>query len=344
MILFNDDSKSRFIGYNRNFDQVKVIAGYPGGLNSWLKPTTRLDAAGNGALAVASDSDYPVNDYLIKHCTNTCIPGGVYVKSWYTGSLNDGDPHFEFVGDVCGGFGIAPNNPLYSIYLYESGMVPPNQSLHRIESPYNEPTGVIRSYVPLRDTISGTTPPYGVSHSFFVAMAVDDKPAGEANPMVAYVYTAENRVISAMTNEREIDVWNVNFADPHATEWVRTLPSIALGGSVTPGLENPRIVDIAVLPASATNMYMGDEKFADHNWLVVLYHFSNYNHWFIEIFDVQSELPPPNSWSNVLYWILPVQGKAFALDVDPVNFEIYVLHDDGPLGAGELRLTCYEYY
>jgi hypothetical protein len=45
-----------------------------------------------------------------------------------------------------------------------------------------------------------------------------------------------------------------------------------------------------------------------------------------------------------LYVIGPFTGKALALDVDPVNFEIYVLHDNVPFGANNYQLTCLEYY
>jgi hypothetical protein len=345
MLLFNDDSQSRYLAYNRDFDEYEVIAGYPGGLGSWLKPVNRLDASGGGAVAVASLSDYPVNsDYMVRHCTNTHIPGVVYVKSWYTDSLNDPESHYEFVGDVCGGFGTAANDPLYSIYLYESGTVPANQSLHRIQSPYNDASGVLRSFVPLKDTLTGNAAPYGVSQTYFVALGVDDDPVGEAAPLVAYVYTAENRPVSLANNVREIDAWRVNFSDPSATGQLRTFPSNVLGASVNIGLENSRMVDISILPAGAVNMYMGEDKFAEHNWLVALYQFDVFRAWYIEIFDAQSENPPPNSWTDPLYTIGPVGGEAFAIDVDPKSFEIYVLHDDGPLGTGALRLTCYQYY
>ena len=341
MLIFTDDSQMRYIGYNRDFDTWQVIAGYPASPNSWLVPTRRIDAAGGGAFGVASGSDYPVDSYEIRYCTNTHSPGGVYIRSWYTGSLSDPDSHYEFVGDVSGGFGNAIGDPIYSIYLYESGTIPTHHSVHRIQEPYNDPVGVIRSYVPVRDALSGNSGPYGVSQSYFTALGVDDDVVGEGNPMTAHIYTAENQPTLPGNNSHELDIWKITFSDPLDPVWVRTYHDSLLGNSVTPPFQTPRLVDIAILPAAANNIYMGEGKYAQHNWVALLFYFDNFDQWFIEIFDPFADDPLPTSWQEPLYWILPIQGEAFSMDVDTENFEIYVYHET-PFGVQSV--TCYEYY
>ncbi len=344
MLLFNDDSQERYLACSRNFDEWMIIAGYPGSPFSWMLPTRRMDATASGGLGVLSDSDYPVDDYLVRHCTNAHVPGGVYARSWYTGSLSDPDVHFEVAGDVSGGFGKAIGDPIYTVYLYESGTQPIYQSLHRIETPYNDPMGIRRAFVALSVGLSGNAPPYGVS-GFLVAMDADDEPVGELNPYTIHAYTAENRETAPGTHARELDVWHVNFSEPWSPYHMRTYHDALLGQSLlVPVIEDPRLVDVTVLPAGTDNIYMGDDTFAQHNWVAVLYAFDLWERWFIEIFDAQLEDPLPTSWQLPLYTIGPYYGNAFAVDCDPESFELYVLHDDSPLGTGALRLTCLEYY
>jgi hypothetical protein len=350
MLVFNDDTQQRYLAYSRDFDEWSILAGYPGLPSSWIRPTRHLDAATTGAFGVVSDSDAQVNgDYLVRHCTNMHLNGGLYNYSWYVGALGDPISHLEYAGDVSGGFGYAPGNPVYSIYLYEfdpvkSPTAPPYQSIHRIEAPYNLPSGVIRGFVPLRDTLSDNTPPYGVSQSYFVAMGIDDDPVGEPNALTVHLYAGENRSSAPGTNAREMDVYKVPFSDPSNPSHLQTYHSAILGTSISsPVAENSRLVDIALLPSGRDNVYMGVEKYAEHNWVVVLFAFDLWQRWFVEIFDAHLDPASDPSWDEPLYTIGPYAGKPLALDVDPVNFEIYVLDVD-PAAAGSLRLSCFEYY
>ena len=71
-------------------------------------------------------SDVEVDDpYLVRHCINAHRAGGLYMISWYTGSMNDPVPHLEIGADVSGGFGHAIGDPIYGIYLYDSSGGPP---------------------------------------------------------------------------------------------------------------------------------------------------------------------------------------------------------------------------
>jgi len=345
MLVFNDDSGSRYISYNRDFDQWSVLAGYPGMPNSWLKPTTRLDAAGTGTFGVLSGSDTPVSgEYLVRHCTNMHSQGGLYFYSWFTGSLGDASPYLEKGGDVSGGFGNAMGDPVYTMYIFDStaGYPPPlYQSIHRIALPYDDAHEVLRAILPLIDTLSGNMPPYGISSTFFVALGVDDEPVGELNPFTVHVYTAENRPITPLTSDRELDLFRVDFSDPLSYQHIRTFGNLLLGrGVVGPVGEQPRIVDVDVLPAGVDHVYTGPGAYAEHNWIAALFTF-NTPFWHIEIFDALADDP---DWQTPIYVIGPYMGRALAMDVDPENFEIYVLTDDGPAGSGALNLSCLEYY
>lgn len=350
MLVFNDDDQQRYLACNREFDEWTTLAGYPANPTSWIRPTRRLDAASRGAFGVISDSDTAVSgDYLVRHCTNMHLNGGLYNYSWYVGSLDDPTPHLERAGDVSGGFGLAPNDPVYSIYLYEfdpiiSPVAPPYQSIHRIESPYNIPGAVIRAFVPLMNSLSGNSPPYGVSQSLFVAMDVDDDPVGVGNPLTVQMYAAENQLSAPGTNARELDVYEIPFTDPNSPVHIQTYHSAILGNSAASAIaEDPRIVDAAVLPAATNNVGMGLDQYPEHNWFAVLYAFDLWQRWYIEIFDAHLPSASDPSWDKPLYTIGPYSGNALAMDVDPVYFEIYVLDDD-PMIAGNLRLSCLEYY
>jgi hypothetical protein len=108
--------------------------------------------------------------------------------------------------------------------------------------------------------------------------------------------------------------------------------------------QDPRLVDVACLPAWANNVYKGDGEFAKNNWIAVLYTYDGWSRWFVEIFDARFNDPTATGWKEPIYVIGPYTGIARAIDVDPQAFEIYVLHNDAPLGSGALRLTCLEYY
>jgi hypothetical protein len=347
MLVFNDDANSKYLAYNRDFDDWKDLSGYPGAPASWLNPTQRLDAAATGAFGVSSDSDFPViGEYLVRNCTHLHINGGIYSTSWYTGTLSLPSPYLETVGDISGGFGDSPGDPVYSLYLYDpdTPYPPPEfQSVHRIASPYNDPDQVIRAEVPVNDALTGGVGIPGVSYSFFVALGIDDDPVGEGNPLAVHLYAAENRPVSPTNNVREMDVFGINFADPQNIQHVRTYDSAMLGGGATPpSMEGPRLVDIDVLPAATNNVETGFGTYAQHNWVAVLYTFDT-PQWFIEIFDILDEEGDPNAWQVEKYVIGPYLGHGIALDVDPDEFEIYVLHDD-PLGPGNLKVSCFEYY
>ncbi len=349
MLLFKDDLNERYIAYNRDFDQWSILAGYPGNPNSWLKPTVRFDAASTGGFGVVSASDVVVSGkYLVKNCTNMHKPGGLYSISWFTGSLDDPSPFLELAGDVSGGFGYAVGDPVYSLYIFDSivGYVKPNHtSMHRIGAPYNDPMQVQRAILPCTANLSGNMPPFGVSYRYFTAMGIDDDPFGESNPYTVHVYSAENRQEAINHFSRELDVYKVNFSDPLACERIHTYHNVLLGGGMAwPALETPRIVDVDVLPAKTNDIYMGAGQYAEHNWVAVLYSFNNYARWYVQIFDIYKTGSLGNEWEFALTNTGYFNGHAYAMDVDPENFEIYVLTDDLPLGSGGLQLTCLEYY
>lgn len=351
MLIFNNDTQERYLAYNRNFDTHAWLAGYPGTSPSFLKSVLRLDAAYGGAFGVVSDSDVKVSgSYQIKHCTNMQVGGGVYVWSWFTGSMDDPIPYLEKASDVSGGFGYAPGDPIYSLYVFDGTAPPLNltyQSLHRIEFPYNDYNKILRAFIPLTDNLTGTMPPfkYGVSYKHFVAMGVDDKPFNVFNPYTVHVYTAENKLFPPSDNYSEIDIWEINFTDPASPVWLRTYSEDMLGKTVVSPVDmTPRLVDIDVLPALANNIYLGDKAFAKNNWVAALFTFDIWAKWFVEIYDARLNDPADPKWKIPIYIIGPYSGVAKALDVDPANFEIYVLHDDLPYGSGNPRLTCLEYY
>jgi len=234
------------------------------------------------------------------------------------------------------------------MYLWEPGssVNPPGyQSLHRIEFPYTDPDKVLRAFVPQRSDLSGNTPPFGVSEKSFIAMAVDDRPVNTPNPYAANVYTLENNHLEPSTNFNEMDIFLVNFADPASPKWLRTYHSALLGVSVPSPIDNnPRLVDAAVLPAWTNNVYMGDGKFPDENWIALLFTYDLWGRWYIEIFDPNIADPSQPGWETPIYVIGPYLGIGRALDVDPVNFEIYVLSENSPIGVGNLVLSCFEYY
>jgi len=347
MLVFTNDDDESYTACNRDFSDWVKLAGYPANPHSWLLPTRRIDAASTGAFGVVSDSDVQVSgEYLVKHCTNMHNAGGTYTTSWFTGTLGDPSPFLELARDVSGGFGSAIGDPVYALYLFDpdAGYAQPAYtSLHRIGAPYNDPDEVLRAYVPLSASLSGGAPPYGVSFNDFAAMAVDDDPVGEESPFAVYVYAAENSSFGPGIS-RELDVFRVNFSDPLGLQHIHTYPSNLLGYSLTwPPGQQPMIVDICVLPAMTNGVYMGAGEYAEHNWIAVLYTFTLNAQWFIEIFDTQAD-DPVGAWQYPIYATPYRMGHALAMDVDPANFEIYVLHDDQPLGSGTPRLTCLEYY
>jgi hypothetical protein len=274
--------------------------------------------------------------------------GGIYMWSWFTGSMGDPSPYLELARDVSGGFGSAAGNPIYSIYLFDeaSAVIPPGYcSLHRIESPYNDYGGILRAILPSTMDISGGTPPYGVSFKDFVALGVDDEPVTEPNPYTVHLYTVENHYYGLTVNTRQMEVWESDFADPSNPKLLQLYVDSLLGQSVASPVDTDAgLVDVAVLPAWASNMYMGDGVYAKGNWVAVLYTYDVWHRWFVEIFDAKLYDPSSPDWKMPIYTIGPYTGIAKALDVDPSTFEIYVLHDDTPAGTGALRMTCLEYY
>ncbi len=344
MLVFFNDTSGKYIGYNREFDHWIELAGYPG---NWLKPVTRLDAAAQGAFGVISDSDTPVNgEYWVRHCTNMHINGGIYTFSWYTGSLDFTSPYLELSKDLSGGYGNTFGDPIYSLYAFDGTTgysVPTTVSLHRISEPYDDPSEVLRAYLPLMDDLSGASVTKGVSYDHVVAMGVDDEPDGELNPFTTHVYTGENRPGGGFFNDRELDVWLVNYSYPDGFQHLRTYDSTMLGGGIPwPVLEQPSLVDVDVLPTLSNEIYMGADQYPEHNWVAVLYTFDTAA-WYIQIFDVFDD-DPIDDWQNPLFLIGPFPGHGLAMDVDPDTFEIYVVHDDLPAGVGSMRLTCLEYF
>jgi hypothetical protein len=262
--------------------------------------------------------------------------------------MDDLIPHLELARDVSGGFGNAAGNPLYSIYLFDeasSGTGPDYCSLHRIESPYSDYNGILRATLPSTQDISGGTPPYGVSFRYFVALGVDDKPVTNPNPYTVHLYTVENHDFGLSVNTRQMEVWEADFANPSAPQLLQLYVDSLLGQTVVSPVDtDARLVDVAVLPAWASNLYMGDGISAKGNWVAVLFTYDVWHRWFIEIYDAKLyDLSSPD-WKTPIFSIGPYTGNAKALDVDPSMFEIYVLHDDTPTGMGALRMTCLEYY
>lgn len=351
ILLFKDEYAEKYIAYDRYLDQNKYLAGYPGAPGSWITPTTRIDAAPGGAFGVHSRSTTVVSgSYRVKNCTSMHLPGGAFNTCWYTGSLSDPSPYLELGGDVSGGFGNRLGDPVYAYYVFDPGAgysAPTMSSLHRIGAPYNDPYNTFRAMLPIQNLLTGEIPPfpYGVSYPFFVAMGIDDEIPGEPNQFTVDVYTIENLSMTLTNNRREMDVYRVNFTSPLGYQRIRTYTDSMLGGSVVwPVSENPRIVDVDVLPAYVNHVYMGNGNYPEHNWVVVLYTF-NAARWFIEIFDVYDETGVSNDgWKKPIYSIGTYNGRALAMDVDSENFEIYVLSEDAPLGTGQLRLSCLEYY
>ena len=350
MLLFQNDQKEEYLAYNRDFTDFVWLAGYPGGSNSFLKPVERLAAAATGGFGVVSGSSSIVSaPYEIKNCTNVHAPGGVYLYSWETGSEDDPIPHLELAGDVSGGFGNSAGDPIYSISLYDpsSNPTPPAYvSLQRIQSPYNDPSGVLRAGLPLSDDLSGSSPPYGVSYKYFVSMSVDDHPVTDLNPYGVNVYTVENHHSGASTNLGEMDVWDVNFADAFGLKHLKTYDSTMLGQTETSpmGSDDPRIVDVSALPAWANNMYTGNGKYATNNWVAVLYNFDVWQEWYIEVFDARLDNPSATGWQTPIATIGPYPGNAKAMDADSRTFELYVLADNEPVGSPDYRLSCFEYF
>ena len=347
MLIFTDDDNSMYIACSRNFDQAMAFAGYPGAPYSWLDPTRHLDAAATGTFGVTSDSDFPVSgEYLTRHCTHIHTGGGLYHTSWYTGTLGMPDPWLEIAGDVSGGYGNSPGDPVYSLYLYDPDTpyaIPEFQSVQRIADPYDDPDEVLRAWVPVKDALTGSVGAGGVSYSAFAALGIDDEPAGEANPLAVHLYAGENRPFGPTGNTREMDVFRINFANPQNIETIRIYGTTLLGGgSPWPATEEPRLVDIDVLPAATNNIYMGVGEYAQHNWIAVLYTFNTAS-WFIEIFDVHDDEIEPTAWQTEKYVIGPYTGHAYAMDVDTDEFEIYVMQDD-PLGPSIYKMSCFEYY
>jgi len=341
MLVFTDESNNKYIACNRDFDQWIDFSGYPG---NWLKPVTHIDAAATGAFGAVSESSTPVDgEYLVEHCTNMQLENGVYTFSWYTGTLSMPDPYLERAIDVSGGFGTSPGDPVYALYAFDdTGLynMPGYVSLHRIADPYNDPVQVLRAYLPLANDLTNMGLPT-ISYNHAMAIAADDADPGLLNPYAANIYIAETRDNGADDYSREIDVFTVNFANPQNYGHLRTYHNGLLGYSAPwPALQSPFIKDIAILPAATNEIYMGTGNYAEHNWMVVLYGFAS-PIWFIEIYDIQAE---DSDWMSPIYSIPAHSGNAFAMDVDPVNFEIYVLHDDLPAGLGDPRLTCFEYY
>jgi len=348
MVLFNDDGGEKYIAYNPEFDEWLDFAGYPGAPGSFLQPTYRMDAAYSGGFCVISGSNETVSgEYKVRHCMNMHVPGGVYTASWYTGSLNDPIPYLEYPGDVSGGFGVSPGDPVYGLFLWDSAAgysKPAYTSLERIAAPYNDPGEGIRSFLPVEADLDYGVAPFGVSEHFFVGMAVDDAVTGEASPLACHLAVAESKEVSVNNYEREIDIWRIDFADPLGLYHVRNFRDMFLGHSMPwPVLESPRIVDIEYLPAEFNQQYMGQDQYPEHNWLAVLYTYDSSPTWFIEIFDPMLEGGTGYEWSVPIYSIGLFEGHAYAMDVDPVNFEIYVIHDKST-GPAMPYLTCLEYY
>jgi len=345
MILVANNASETYVAYNRDFDNWTYLAGYPGSPNSWITNVLRIDATSHGALGVTSDSDEVVNgEYLVKHCTHSHYEGGIYSTSWYTGSLDDVPPYLEYPGDVSAGFGTSVGDPIYAMYLFDSTagyLPPPSLSIHRIGAPYDDPDEVQRAKIPAQDFLNGAGGPFGISSRFFKGLGIDDEPVGEVNPFVAHVYIAENEDLGGGNTNRELDIYRVNFAYTADLSHLKTYDNTNLGNSyIGPLIGDPKIVDVALLPAYANNVYMGAGQYPEHNWVAVLYTV-NPSAWFIEIFD---PFLPDGQWQVPIYYTGSYAGNAFALDVDTKNFEIYVLHDDAPLGTGAPQLTCLEYY
>ncbi len=351
LIIFKDDNSEKYIACNRDFDTGIYLAGYPGAPSSWLKPTRRIDAAAGGAFGVLSDSNTVISgEYRVKNCTAMHIPVGVFNTCWYTGSLDDPFPYLELGGDVSGGFGLTFGDPIYTIFIYDDTAgygQPPMQSLHRIADPYYDPYEAFRAMIPLQDIMTGEMPPfqYGVSYPDFVAMGINDQILGITHQFTADIYTIEDRTVTPISHQREMDIYRIDFTSPFAYSRIRTYTNNLLGTSAPwPGLETPEIVDVDVLPAFVNQVSMGLDTYPEHNWVAVLYTFGTAQ-WFIEIFDVYDDLGPfADGWKTPLYTVGPYNGHAFAMDVDPENFEIYVLQDDLPFGTGNVTLTCLEYY
>jgi hypothetical protein len=352
MILLKDDNAEKYIAYSRDFTQYKDFAGYPGAPGSWLLNTRHFDAAAGGAFGVHSDSATPVSgSYKVKNCTSMHLPGGAFNTCWYTGSLSDPSPYLEIGGDVSGGFGQTLGDPIYAIYLFDQSAgypMPSTMSLHRIGEPYNDPYNAFRAIIPLQSVMTGEMPPfqYGVCYQTFVAMGVDDRIPGEPNQFTADFYTVENFPVTLTNNSREMDVYRINFTAPFAYQRIRTYTNSMLGTSVGWSVgEDPQIIDVDVLPAYVNHVYMGFDNYPAHNWVAVLYTLASSGEWFIEIFDVYDEGGVSgDNWKKPIYEIGPYPGIAVAMDVDPANFEIYVLSHDFPAGIGQYRLSCFEYY
>ncbi|HEX9746711.1 MAG TPA: hypothetical protein VGB30_14935 [bacterium] len=346
MLVFLSDNDSKYLAYDNDLQDWTYLSGYPAGSGSWLKPTRRIDAATTGAFGVTSYSDYPLGGgYAIENATNMHLNGGLYNISWHTSSLNDPISHLEKAVDMSGGFGDATGNPLYSIYVHDSASslsTPGYQSIHRIAAPYNNPDNVLRAFVPLIPGLSGNLPPYGVASNLLVAMGIDDDPPGVISPTTVHVYTGENRQLGLGANQTEVDIFEVNFTNPVAFKLVRNFPATFMCKSVPSPLgDQGRLVDIDVLPAGTNAVYLGNGQHAEHNWFVVLVNYDNWQHWYVEIWDPLDE--GGFVLDSLKYVIQPVVGNAYAIDVDPDNFEIYVLHDDGPSGTGALQVSCFEF-
>ena len=351
MLLFLDEYNEKYLAYNRYLTDYKYFAGYPGSPGSWLHTLQRIDAAAGGAFGVHSDSNTTVDSgYRVKNCTSMHLPGGAFNACWYTGSLNDPSPYLELGGDVSGGFGLTYGDPVYAIYIYDSTAGYPAQSvssLHRIADPYDDPHNAFRAMIPSQGLMTGEIGPfqYGVCYPAFVAMGVDDRIPGEPNQFIADIYTIENRVLSLNDHLREMDVYRINFTAPLSYQRIRTYTNSMLGASTAwPVSNTPRIVDVDVLPAQPLQVYMGFGHYPQHNWVAVLYTFAT-GSWFVEIFDVYDETGVMgDNWKKPIYTIGPYTGLGVAMDVDPVDFEIYVLSNDMSAGSDPYRLSCFEYY
>ncbi|MCX6645787.1 MAG: hypothetical protein NTY09_05450 [bacterium] len=352
MLLFKDESREKYVAYNRDFTDYKNFAGYPGSPGSWIEATRSIDAAAGGAFGVQSDSDMTVSgSYKVKNCTSMHLPGGAFTTCWYTGSLSDPAPYLEIGGDVSGGFGNTLGDPIYAYYKFDPSAgypMPPLTSIQRIGEPYNDPNNAFRAMIPTQVLMTEGTLPlqYGVCSEYFVAMGIDDRIPGEPNQFTVDVYTVENNPVTLTDNRREMDVYRIDFTSPLAYQRIRTYTNSMLGTSSIPWSAgvSPQIIDVDVLPAFTNNVYMGNGNYPEHNWVAVLFAQSP-GKWFIEIFDVYDETGVSgDNWKKPIYYMGPYSGMGIAMDVDPKNFEIYVLSDDLPLGTGQYRLSCLEYY
>ena len=344
-IMLFDDTNSRFILYNRTLSSSKIKAGYPlgGSPPSWLLYPTAMDAIDTGWFGVASTNTMLIpgaGNYRVFNVVNIFNQGGIYGKSWHTGT-DDGtaNAYLERCRDVTAGFGNVTDDPVYSLFAYDSGTVPTRASVLKVGYPYINPSAsnTIRSYVPMAN--SGYVDQAIYPGAPILKCGIDSNPVWQtSNPLHYGFYVVESDPGLGVS---EVEGFDVNFMYlPPAPIWNLTDADIK---AEFPGAY---ALDCEVVPSYTTGIVTQGATTADYNWLCVL--MTDNSQYWLAFYDPLNPSPenPGHDIKHTIYTSntipIPLGGPApKAIDVDNRYFEVYALCEDS---TNQFYMSVFEFF